>query len=134
MRLFDTQVQELRYKIIRELVRLVINDKKDKAFYDIPQKIAPGPNATMRCCIYKERAIIQERLKYLMGSTNEDGNDRVVQVIDIACDECPAERFKVTETCRGCIAHRCLAACPVGAITFKNKKAVIDKEKCIECG
>ncbi|HEX2946286.1 MAG TPA: 4Fe-4S dicluster domain-containing protein [Clostridia bacterium] len=132
MRLFDTEVQELKYKIIYELVRLELQGKVDRAFYEIPRRIAPGPNATMRCCIYKERAIVQERLKNAMG----DGSisDNVVQVIDIACDECPVEHFKVTETCRGCIAHRCLSVCPVGAISFENKKARIDNEKCIECG
>ena len=132
MRLFDTEVQELKYKIIYELVRLALQKKVDGAFYEIPRKIAPGPDATMRCCIYKERAIVQERLKYAMEDGSAGGN--VVQVIDIACDECPIERFKVTETCRGCIAHRCLMACPVGAISFENKKASINTEKCIECG
>lgn len=131
MRLFDTEVQELKYKIINELVRLAFEGKEDKAFYDIPRKIAPGPNATMRCCIYKERAIVQERLKHAMGDSNDDN---VVQVIDIACDECPVEHFTVTEACRGCIAHRCLSVCPVGAISFEKKKARIDAEKCIECG
>ncbi len=132
MRLFDTEVQELKYKIVNELVRLSLKGDTEKAYYDIPRKIAPGPNATMRCCIYKERAIVQERLKHAMG--NDKTDDNIVQVIDIACDECPVERYKVTETCRGCIAHRCLSVCPVGAIRFEDKKAVIDSDKCIECG
>ncbi|MDD4848591.1 MAG: [Fe-Fe] hydrogenase large subunit C-terminal domain-containing protein, partial [Bacteroidales bacterium] len=36
--------------------------------------------------------------------------------------------------CRGCIQHNCEEICPRGAITIINKKSVIDKEKCIECG
>ncbi len=131
MRLFDTEVQELKYKIYYELVRLSLKGEEEKAYYEIPRKIAPGPQATMRCCIYKERAIVQERLKHAM---NGGGQDNIVQVIDIACDECPVDRYKVTETCRGCIAHRCLSACPAGAITFEAKKAFIHKDRCIECG
>ncbi len=132
MRLFDTEVQELKYKVINELVRLAVKDKVDKAFYEVPRKIVPGPKATMRCCIYKERAIVQERISYAMGEGSAE--DTIVQVIDIACDECPVDRFTVTESCRGCIAHRCFSVCPRGAISFDNKKARIDKEKCIECG
>lgn len=135
MRLFDTEVQKLKYKVINELVKMADSGRIDKAFYEIPAKIAPGPEATMRCCIYKERAIVQERLKHAMGSASEaDREENIVQVIDIACDECPVEHFTVTEACRGCIAHRCLSACPVGAISFENKKARINRDKCIGCG
>ena len=41
----------------------------------------------------------------------------------------------VTDACRGCIAHRCEAACPRGAISFDaHQKAHIDPSKCVECG
>ncbi|MFT4144328.1 MAG: 4Fe-4S dicluster domain-containing protein [Mobilitalea sp.] len=132
MRLFDTDVQELKYKIINEVVRLAMADNLGEVYYKVPRKIIPGPKATMRCCIYKERAIVEERLKYVIG--RREDQDNVVHVIDIACDECPVDRFTVTETCRGCIAHRCFSVCPRGAISFEDRKAKIDKEKCIECG
>jgi [FeFe] hydrogenase (group B1/B3) len=62
-------------------------------------------------------------------------NPNVIEVIDIACDECPVGGYRVTESCRGCIAHRCETACKFGAIYFdRNKRAHIDKEKCVECG
>ncbi|MFA6807770.1 MAG: monomeric [FeFe] hydrogenase, partial [Eubacteriales bacterium] len=48
--------------------------------------------------------------------------------------ECSENRYSVTDACRGCIAHRCQAICPVGAITFENHKAKINSEKCIKCG
>ena len=55
--------------------------------------------------------------------------------IDIACDECPAAGYEVTDSCRGCLAHRCEEACPKEAISFDhNHVARIDKSKCIECG
>lgn len=41
--------------------------------------------------------------------------------------------FKVDkEKCIGCQA--CVDACPVGAISMENNKAVIDGAKCIDCG
>lgn len=87
----------------------------------------------MRCCVYKERAILEERVKIAMGG--DKSNPNVIQVIDIACDECPMGGYEVTNACRGCLAHRCQDACKRGAISFDhNQKAVIDKTKCVECG
>ena len=95
--------------------------------------IVKGPEATMRCCIYKERAIVGERIRMALGGSKENPN--VIEVIDIACDECPVSGYTVTESCRGCIAHRCEDVCKRGAISFdKHQRAVIDKEKCVECG
>ena len=63
-KLFDTAVQKLKYKVLREVARLAFEDQLDSgALLDIPAKIMPGPKPTMRCCIYKERAIINSRLK-----------------------------------------------------------------------
>lgn len=132
MRLFDTNVQQLKYEILKEVVGLESKGELEERLDEIPEKIVPGPDATMRCCIYCERAIVKERVKLAMGG--HENTSGVVEVIDIACDECPTDRMYVTEACRGCIAHRCQAACPVGAISFQNHKAVIDRSKCRECG
>jgi [FeFe] hydrogenase (group B1/B3) len=132
MRLFDTNVQELKYRVLREIVRLEHAGQLESKLATIPKTIVPGPKATMRCCIYHERAIVEERVRIAMGGDTSDSCP--VEVIDIACDECPTRRFFVTDLCRGCIAHRCHAACPAGAISFENHKAVIDSNKCLECG
>ncbi len=131
-RLFDTAVQQLKYEVIKELIRAYDKGLDNSIFHDIPIKIMPGPQASLRCCVYKERAILQERLKLAMGGNIDNPN--VVEVIDIACDECPVDGLFVTPACRGCISHRCAEVCPKGAISIKDKRCVVDKEKCIECG
>lgn len=74
-----------------------------------------------------------ERIKIAMGG--DKNNPNVIEVIDIACDECPAAGYEVTSSCRGCLAHRCEDVCKRGAITFDhNHVAHIDKTKCVECG
>ena len=133
-RTFDTNVQLLKYKVLRAVADFAYEDKLDRAYYDIPKQIIPGKEATMRCCIYKERAIVTERVRVAMGGNLEDPSDPIVEVLDIACDECPVHSFNVTGACRGCIAHRCVDNCPVQAITIQNHHAVIDHDKCIECG
>jgi len=133
MRKFDTKVQYLKYKVLREVARHAWNDTLLESVMDIPKTIVPGKVPTMRCCVYKERAILGERVKLAMGGDTENPN--VIQVIDIACDECPAAGYEVTASCRGCLANRCEDVCKRGAISFDhNHTAYIDKSKCVECG
>ena len=133
MRKFDTKVQYLKYKVLREVAKEAWEGRLPLSAFDIPKTIVPGKTPTMRCCVYKERAILAERVKLAMSDVSEEGN--VIKVIDIACDECPASGFAVTDACRGCLAHRCEDVCKAHAITFdEHQKAHIDKTKCIECG
>ena len=129
--MFDTSVQELKYKVLREVARLAFEDRLEEGLLGIAETIVPGPLPTMRCCIYKERAIVNERVKFAM---NNGKTNNVIEVLPIACDECPVDGIQVTQACRGCIAHRCMNACPKDAIKIENHKAVIDKSKCVECG
>ncbi len=133
MRKFDTKVQHRKYKVLREVAREAWNGTLCESFFDIPKKIVPGKTATTRCCVYKERAILGERVKLAMGG--DRNNPNVIEVIDIACDECPDAGYVVTDSCRGCLAHRCEDVCKKGAIYFDhNYVAHIDKSKCVECG
>jgi len=133
MRKFDTKVQHLKYKVLREVARQAWNDTLLEKVLDIPEMIVSGKTSTMRCCVYKERAILAERIKLAMGAGKDARS--VIEVIDIACDECPAAGYEVTDSCRGCLAHRCEDVCKKGAISFDhNHVAHIDKSKCVECG
>lgn len=133
MRKFDTKVQHLKYKVLREVAREAWNGTLLENLMDIPMRIIPGNTPTMRCCVYKERAIIGERIKIAMGGDYDNPN--VIEVTEIACDECPMGGYEVTNSCRGCLAHRCEDVCRRGAITFdENHVAHIDKAKCVDCG
>ncbi len=133
MRKFDTKVQHLKYKVLREVARQAWDGTIFENVLDIPKIIVPGKTPTMRCCVYKERAILAERVKLALGITNCCNG--IINVIDIACDECPAGGYEVTSLCRGCLAHKCEDACKKNAITFdSNYVARIEKSKCIDCG
>lgn len=133
MRTFETDVQFLKYRILKEVAERAFAGNLMESYYEIPKIISPGPKATMRCCIYKERAIAQERVRLAMGGDRRNSN--VIEVIDIACDECPVERYTVSQSCRGCISSRCVKNCPKHAISKdKTGKAHIDPDLCIECG
>jgi len=133
LRKFDTKVQYLKYKVLREVARHTWNDSLIENITEIPKAIIPGKTPSMRCCVYKERAILSERIRIAAGG--DKNNPNIIEVIDIACDECPAGGYEVTDSCRGCLAHRCEDVCPKNAISFdEHQKAHIDKSKCINCG
>lgn len=133
MRKFDTKVQHLKYKVLREVARLTWDGTLLDNMLDIPRTIVPGNTPTMRCCVYKERAILNDRVKLAMGGHRDNPN--VIEVIETACDECPMGGYEVTNACRGCLAHRCEDVCRFGAISFdENHVAHIDKSRCRECG
>ena len=80
MRKFDTKVQHLKYKVLREVAREAWNDTLLESVLDIPMKIVPGNTPTMRCCVYKERAILAERVKLAMGGNKDNPN--VIEVTE----------------------------------------------------
>ncbi len=134
MRNFDSNVQVMKYKVLKEVARHSWNDEEIfSVFDDIAKKIVKRGEPSTSCCIYKDRAKIAERIKIALGGNKENPN--IIEVIDIVCDECPEAGHVVTDLCRGCLAHKCAGACKVGAIEFgQDNKAKIDKSKCVECG
>ena len=78
-------MQYLKYQVLREVARHTWNNTLLENLTDIPKMIVPGKVPTMRCCVYRERAILAERVKLAMGGHTTNPN--VIEVIDIACDE-----------------------------------------------
>src|SRR5574344_317534 len=133
MQKFDTRVQLMKYNVLKEVARHAWNEDLLENITEIPKTIIPWKTPTSRCCVYKERAILGERVKLATGGNKENPN--VIEVIDIACDDCPAGAYQVSDACRGCLAHRCEDVCPRDAVSFdEHQKAHIDKTKCVNCG
>jgi len=130
---FDTDVQLVKYKVLKAVSEKAWAGELLESIPGLPAEIIPGDRPTMRCCVYKERAIINERVRIAISGSKPE--DSIVEVIGIACDECPVGGYEVSTACRGCIAHRCHKSCPRDAIVFDHmQKAHIDKAKCVECG
>lgn len=129
---FDTSVQILKYEVLKRVAESAFNGTLNEDKLDIAAKVVDDLKPNVRCCIYKERAIVQERVKLATDGCKKTNN--MVEVIDIACDECPVNKFIVTDACRGCLAKKCQESCNFGAITFENRRCNIDYSKCKECG
>ena len=131
MRKFESNVQYIKYLVNREITERFINGTLDSSLDEIAEKLVPGPKPATRCCIYKERHIIKERAK---NAIYPQTKENVISILHDACDECPVNRFMITEACRGCLGHRCQEVCPRYAIFMVNHHAYINQELCIECG
>ena len=143
--------------IKRELmVRLAksINSDDIESINRIPLEMAPKNGTAVRCCVYKDRAVLKYRLMALLGHSIEDETDElkplsvyaresfnreectapILTVMDEACSSCVKNNYFVTNACQGCVARPCIMNCPKNAITMVNDHAVIDPEKCVNCG
>ncbi|MGM0548083.1 MAG: 4Fe-4S dicluster domain-containing protein [Bacillota bacterium] len=149
-----TDIVKIRRMVFAELARLALKDAASEEFDKIPYRIIDTEESTYRSSIFKERAIVAARVRLGLGMDyetnqehkllsegvkdfleNENQLDKpLVNVIRFACEKCPTNAHFVTNNCRKCLAHPCSIVCPVDAITIEEKAAVIDQEKCINCG
>lgn len=139
----NIDTRQMKYEVLREVADLSFREAlNDEAIDEIPFKLIPGATPRFRCCVYKEREIIRQRVRLAMGrpplpDNNVEKrkiNDNIIQVIPAACEGCPINRFQVTENCQKCMAKSCQNACAFGAITITGRGAYIDQTKCHECG
>lgn len=121
---------------------------------DLPERILTERPMNYRCCEHKEVAILKERIRVTLGlsraqvsrystlSSMAAGALRdlprpkscTLEMMSVACDRCPLDKFIVTDACRNCCAHHCQTVCPRKAITIVHNRAYIDRTKCLECG
>ncbi len=133
----DLGIISLKHKIIEEVARLAWNDQLDEEHEEeLVYKLIPGPQAQYRCCIYKERELVKERIRVCQGKSPNPAkpSNNIMQVLEPACDECPIASYTVTDNCRLCIGKACLNSCAFGAITIGTHRSHIDPTKCRECG
>ena len=147
-----TPLIQLRRMVFVEVARMGYDDN-EKLAHNIEEAvyaILPGEVAQYRDSIYKERAIVGERLRMALGmkmraqdeySRLSDGcekiikserivQDELVQVMPFACEACPTKTYRVTNNCRKCLAHPCIQVCPVNAISMGKYSTIIDEGRC----
>lgn len=149
-----TPVTKIRRQVFQEIAKLAFEGGDYHRIEELPYKIIPGEVASYRDSVFKERAIVGERLRLACGldvrpadkhapvsdGITEAAIDRLnyepplINVIPFACEACPPKQYFVSDNCRGCLAHPCVSVCPVKAVSMKDGHSIIDKEKCIKCG
>ena len=131
----DENVIKIKHAVLREVAKLAFEGTLDAERDHIAVRLIPGPTPQFRCCIYKEREIIRQRVRLTEGkapSGEDDGN--IIQVISSACEDCPISSYVVTSNCQNCLGKACINACHFGAISAGETQSKIDATKCKECG
>lgn len=156
MRGVYTNLTEIRRKVFSQVAQIAYEQAEDadRQIDELPYKIIPGDIATYRESVFLERAIVGERIRLTMGLPMQDVDKPerlsdglpqaakpetyyqppLINVIKIGCHACEDNVYRVTNACQGCLAHPCREICPKQAISFVDKKAYIDQDKCIQCG
>lgn len=150
----NSQSIHIKKDILVRLVKAFNSENFPKATAAIPFQMRPkDAEVPYRCCIYKEREIIKDRIIADLGYSIEglDESERLedfaeaslkrteieehpLTVIDAACKGCVPARVYVTNLCQGCVARACEQTCKFGAITIAGGKSIIDPSKCKNCG
>lgn len=132
---YDNEAKQLKFEVLTRVAKYAFEGTLEEHLDEIPYDIIPGPLPTFRCCVYREREIIRERMVSARGGNLPgQGDHHVIGVLPAACEGCPISRFRVTDNCQHCLAQKCREACPFGAISITPKGAYIDPQKCRECG
>ncbi len=148
------QTSHIRREILIRLIKAFYTDNFAENARLIPYQMRPKDyEASYRCCVYKERAILRDRTIAGLGLSIEDTDDSIhmaelaeevlsrkkpeehpLTVLQTACKGCVPSRIYVTDLCQGCVARPCVNTCKFSAITVKDGKSVIDPSKCKNCG
>lgn len=133
----DATILKVKHDVLYRVAKLAYEGKLEENRDQLPYEMIPGPQAQFRCCIYKEREVIRQRINLAEGKkpTGErPPAESIVHIIPAACEGCPISRYVVTDNCQRCMGKACLNSCKFGAITVGMHRAYIDPLKCKECG
>lgn len=131
----DENVIQIKHDVLYEVAKLAFAGELEEKRDHIATDLIPGPTPQFRCCIYKEREIIRQRVRLAEGKApGPVDNGNIIQVISSACEDCPISSYVVTDNCQNCIGKACINACNFGAIEMGRHRSHIDASKCKECG
>ena len=63
----DENVIKIKHRVLREVAKLAFEGNLDSERDHIAVRLIPGPTPQFRCCIYKEREIIRQRVRLAEG-------------------------------------------------------------------
>jgi len=138
--MFSNDARTFKFDVMVQLAKDAYSEKgvKEEEIQSWARTLVTLGGPRYRCCVYKEREVLRQRVRLAMGKMADDAAEynprQIVQVIDAACDGCTIKKIRVTDNCRKCMAKSCMAACHFGAMNMGSEHAEIDYEKCKECG
>ena len=155
MRGVHSAIDDIRRNVFAEVAKLAYEGGDVRRIDEIPYRIVPGEEARYRDNVFRERAVVVERLRLACGlplrsaaefapasKGIEEANipekyyePPLVNIIPFACNACPEKEVRISSNCQGCVSRPCMNVCPKKAIYIgEDRRSHIDKDKCIKCG
>lgn len=135
-----TDVNQIKNAVLYKVAEYAFEGNLDDKIEGIPYELTDSTTPSFRCCVYREREILRQRIRLAMGKIPSDmhykksDNTQIVHVMKAACEGCPIDRVTVTNNCQNCLAQKCIKSCKFDAIIHTPTGAYIDKTKCKNCG
>ncbi len=144
-----------RREVMRRISGLALKKELVEKIDRIVLTMRPRSNVPLRCCVYKDRAVLQYKMMPVLGIAVEEEIDELMRpkdyarvalqrqepvkgallsVVGEACSSCPQTNYLVTNVCQGCEGRFCVLNCPKKAIEMVDGYARIKSEDCINCG
>jgi [FeFe] hydrogenase (group B1/B3) len=150
----ENRAMQIRRDIQQRIVKLIFDETLLDEIDKIPLNMRPRGSESFRCCVYRDRALIKQKIMAMLGfevKSEEDelsplsdfilqsfvkaGSEReIMHVVEDACHGCQQNNYIVTNMCRGCEGRPCEVNCPKDAIDIIGRRAVINQDKCVSCG
>lgn len=87
----DSTIENVKYEVLLQVAKHAYRGDLEEVKEQLPYEMIPGSQALFRCCIYKEREIIRQRIRMAEGKSPVAGNTNrnTIHVITSACEGCP---------------------------------------------
>ncbi|MFQ3547188.1 MAG: monomeric [FeFe] hydrogenase [Termitinemataceae bacterium] len=152
---YNNNAALVKRELLISLIKLMLEDRLEAGVDRIPYEMTSAPDyQSIRCCVHHDREILKSRILARLGFSVEGYEDDgtplavyanralereqistpILTVLDEACNACVKTQFMVTNACQGCLARPCMMNCPKKAVSIVEGHAVINKEKCVNCG
>ena len=88
----DATILKIKHEVLYQVAKLAYAGEFDEKKDELAYKLIPGPKPQFRCCVYKEREIVRQRVRLAEGlcptESDHSGSKNVIQVIESACADC----------------------------------------------
>ncbi len=154
IRYLQSPITYIRSEVFKAIAKAAYDNWSSTQITEIPSLIIDSDTPSYRESVTRERQIVSERVRLALGLdlweidkqsgyTETFNLDRLkehrlptqaIRVIPSACEACEEKSYFVSNSCHGCLAHPCIAVCPVQATSMQNGLSFIDQQACIKCG
>ena len=107
-----TDINQIKMAVLIKTAQYAFEGTLDEKQENIPYELTDPIKPNFRCCVYREREIIRQRVRLAMGRIpsnlhyEKSDNTQIVHVMQAACEGCPIDRFTVTSNCHNCLAQK----------------------------